>query len=216
MANQIRAFGLRQNNPTGKSLLIFRNRVKPRNQKYSAFAVGQISARTPAIPSLRGAIARRHERGAGCGGRESVRRATAVAGRDEPHERCAACKMIGAFADGEAVWFWHPLLVLSSRRLVGPTGHRQNLNPRMTVARRIRRRGERGISRKTIARGMPGLLRCTCGDYARVLCLIRTRGCGCSWHPAFPAPSVYLGEWFLQKLGRIAPRERGHIPSRLF
>ena len=33
-----------------------------------------------------------------------------------------ACKMIGALADGEAVWFWHPLLVLNSRRLVGPTG----------------------------------------------------------------------------------------------
>src|SRR6476661_888123 len=35
--------------------------------------------------------------GRGCGGRESVRRATAIAGRDEPRERCAACKMIGAF-----------------------------------------------------------------------------------------------------------------------
>src|SRR5258706_11024933 len=31
-------------------LLIFRNRVKPRNQKYSAFAVGQISASTSAVP----------------------------------------------------------------------------------------------------------------------------------------------------------------------
>ena len=40
---------LRQINPTGKSLLIFRNRVKLRNQKYSAFAVGQISARTSAV-----------------------------------------------------------------------------------------------------------------------------------------------------------------------
>jgi hypothetical protein len=50
MANQIRAFGLRQISPTGKSLLIFGNRVKPRNQKYSAFAAGQISATTPAIP----------------------------------------------------------------------------------------------------------------------------------------------------------------------
>jgi hypothetical protein len=38
---------------------------------------------------IRGAIARRHERGAGCGGRESVRRAMAVAGRDEPRERSA-------------------------------------------------------------------------------------------------------------------------------
>jgi hypothetical protein len=38
MANQIRVFGLRQINATGKSLLVFRIRVKPRNQKYSAFA----------------------------------------------------------------------------------------------------------------------------------------------------------------------------------
>src|SRR6266496_4799796 len=28
--------------------------------------------------------------------------------------------------------------------------------------------------------------------------LFRTRGCGCSEHPAFPAPSVSLGERFLQ------------------
>jgi hypothetical protein len=27
-----------------------------------------------------------------------------------------ACRMIGAFAYGEAVWFWHPLLVPSWRR----------------------------------------------------------------------------------------------------
>jgi hypothetical protein len=33
-----------------------------------------------------------------------------------------ACRMIGAFAYGKTVWFWHPLLVLNSRRLVGPTG----------------------------------------------------------------------------------------------
>src|SRR5258707_638824 len=33
---------LRQINPTGKSLLIFRNRVKPRNQKYSCFRLTQI------------------------------------------------------------------------------------------------------------------------------------------------------------------------------
>ena len=38
-----------------------------------------------------------------------------------------ACKMIGALADGKAVWFWHPLLVLNSRRQVGPTGLCTNL-----------------------------------------------------------------------------------------
>src|SRR5258705_9231894 len=45
------AIRVRQNNPTGKSLLIFGNRVKPQIQKYFAFPEGQISAMTPAIPS---------------------------------------------------------------------------------------------------------------------------------------------------------------------
>src|SRR6476646_9962097 len=114
--------GLRQINPTGKSLLIIRNGVKPQNKKYFCFRPTQIRCISWASCPTRGAIARRHERGAGCGGHESVRRATAIAGRDEPRERCAACKMIGAFAYGKTVSFWHPLLVLSSRRLVGPTG----------------------------------------------------------------------------------------------
>jgi hypothetical protein len=131
-------------------------RVQPLLQKYFCFRLTQISCISLDVPSRQeGRIARRHERGAGCGGRESVRRAWQSQGEMNLVSGQLACKMIGALADGEAVWFWHPLLVLNSRRLVGPTGRRQNLNPRMTVARRIRRRGERGISRKTIARGMP-------------------------------------------------------------
>jgi hypothetical protein len=49
MANQIRVFGLRQINPTGKSLLISRNRVKPRSQKYSASHPTQISSLIRAV-----------------------------------------------------------------------------------------------------------------------------------------------------------------------
>jgi hypothetical protein len=46
---------VRQNNPTGKSLLIFRNAVKPRNQKYSASPAGQINATSlPVSPDERG------------------------------------------------------------------------------------------------------------------------------------------------------------------
>jgi hypothetical protein len=46
---------VRQNNPTGKSLLIYGNRVKPRNKKYFAFAVGQISGMNlPVSPDKRG------------------------------------------------------------------------------------------------------------------------------------------------------------------
>ena len=58
-----------------------------------------------------------------------------------------ACKMIGALADGKAVWFWHPLLVSSLWRFYEPNRVRQNLNPQTTVTRRIRRRGEHDISR---------------------------------------------------------------------
>src|SRR5258708_40191851 len=41
--------------------------------------------------------------------------------------------------------------------------------------------------------------------------LFRTRGCGCSERPAFPAPSVSLGETVHAQLGRIAPRDRGVV-----
>ena len=62
-------------------------------------------------------------------------------------ERSAGAQTIGAEADGKTVWSWHPLLMLNRRRRVGPTGLRQTFNPPMTVTRRIRRRGERVISR---------------------------------------------------------------------
>jgi hypothetical protein len=46
---------VRQNNPTGKSLLIFRNGVKPQNKKYFAFPEGQNRAYLlPSRPDQRG------------------------------------------------------------------------------------------------------------------------------------------------------------------
>src|SRR3954447_22006695 len=58
----------------------------------------------------------------GASGRGSVGRAMAIAGRVEPRERLAACETNGACADGKTVWSWHPLLVSSWRRQLGPTG----------------------------------------------------------------------------------------------
>ena len=53
-----------QNNPMGKSLLIFRNRVKPGNQKYSAFVFTQISGTTPPVSrQMRGASRTSRTRG---------------------------------------------------------------------------------------------------------------------------------------------------------
>src|SRR5215217_9497220 len=63
-------------NPADKSLLIFRNRVKPENQKYSAFVLTQISLITPPVsPRMRGARDR-HERAVRCDGRERRARRT--------------------------------------------------------------------------------------------------------------------------------------------
>jgi hypothetical protein len=67
----------------------------------------------------------------------------------------------------------------------------QNPNPPMTVTRRIRRRGEHGISRKTIVQGMPGCSDCTCMLVCACYVHFCTRDRGCSKHPAFPAPSSY-------------------------
>jgi hypothetical protein len=48
----------------------------------------------------------------------------------------------------------------------------------MTVSNKPGHRGEHEVSRKTIARGMPGDFRCDRGDYARVPFSFGTRGCG--------------------------------------
>ena len=68
------------------------------------------------------------------------------------------------------------------------------INPSATVTRRIRRRGEHGISRKTIAQGTPECSVCTCMLVCAFPCASCTRDRGCSVHPAFPAPSDFEGE----------------------
>src|SRR5580704_4242544 len=62
----------------------------------------------------------------------------------------------------------------------------------MTVARKPGHRGEREISRKTIARGMPGVSGVTVVTNACAFYHC-TRGCGRIGRPAFPAPSEFRG-----------------------
>src|SRR5712664_1495948 len=63
---------------------------------------------------------------------------------------------------------------------------------------------------KTIACGNAGFFRWTCGDYARVLFSLCTRGCGCIGRPAFPTPSVFGAKNDAQFVG-AAPRDCGRV-----
>src|SRR5258705_6270959 len=115
--------------------------------------------------------------GRGCGGRGGVRRAIASRTND-------------AEAYGQVVSFWRPnagvkSAIRSAGDGVNKPGHR----------------GEREVSRKTIARGMPGRSGVTV--VTMLVCLFfHTRGCGCIGRPAFPAPSVFgEGETILQNSG---------------
>src|SRR2546429_6882681 len=80
-----------------------------------------------------------------------------------------------------------------------------------TVTNKPDHRGEHEGNRKTIARGMPGLLRCTCGDYTRVLTSHFAREASGALGTRHSLRPLFLGERFLQKLGRLAPRDRGVV-----
>jgi len=131
--------------------------------------------------------------GTECGGRGSARCADWIAGRALARERSAARQTNDAEAYGKTVWSWRPWLASSRRRRCEPDRVRDAANSPMTEARGIRLRGEHGISRKTIAQGMPGCSDCTCMLVCASTTISCTRDRGCSKHPAFPAPSS-LGE----------------------
>src|SRR5260370_7619985 len=82
-----------------------------------------------------------------------------------------------------------------------------------TVSNKPGHRGEREVSRKTIARGMPGETGVTVVTILVCFVLFRTRGCGCIERPAFPAPSIIEGHR-LANLERIPPPESG-APSEI-
>src|SRR5258706_5038767 len=80
-----------------------------------------------------------------------------------------------------------------------------------TVSNKRGHRGEREVSRKTIARGMPGETGVTV--VTTLVCLFfYTRGCGCIERPAFPAPSDLRRREIHAKLARKrAARSRGRV-----
>src|SRR5438067_3476664 len=66
-------------------------------------------------------------------------------------------------------------------------------NSPATEARGIRLRGERGISRQTIAQGRPDAPADTCMLVCVFSALIAHETSGASQHSAFPAPSDFSG-----------------------
>ena len=150
-------------------------------KKYSRFRHPQISTTNTASHPSRGALAIVTNVGMGCGGRGSVgrerdRRAKSFGLREragaQDERRCSPASQ--KFRRGCTI-----------RQSIGEDGSRtakpcgpgtrcwcqvgggfraqpgscKTVNPPMTVTRRIRRRGEHGISRKAIAQGMPDCLR---------------------------------------------------------
>src|ERR1700694_483400 len=61
---------------------------------------------------------------------------------------------------------------------------------------------------------MPGLFRCTCGDYARVLHLISHARLRVHWAPGFPCALCYRGRGCLHSPGAILPRKCGRMSRR--
>src|SRR3981189_735833 len=102
-----------------------------------------------------------------------------------------------------------------SRVVLTPRRRRQvggNSFPPMTVTKKPDHRGEHEVSRKTIARGMPGNPGVTV--VTTLVCfLLCTRGCGRIRRPAFPAPSEFRGQTFQPNSRENALRDRGGVPD---
>jgi hypothetical protein len=78
----------------------------------------------------------------------------------------------------------------------------------MTVTRRIRRRGERAISRKAIAQGMPDCLRFTCMLVCAFFAQLAHETAGAARIRHSLRPLIREGGQFLVKLARIMRRDR--------
>src|SRR5581483_7914631 len=75
-------------------------------------------------------------------------------------------------------------------------------------------RGERGVSRKTIAQGMSECFGNTCSDYARLLFPFANEAAGAVERPAFPAPSAFSeGHRFAKPGQNPAARMPSHVSS---
>src|SRR5207247_3413326 len=115
---------------------------------------------------------------------------------------------VGRAAYGQVVWFWHPWLVSSPRRMCRPDRARPHPSIRgRRWLNEFAHREEHEVRRKTIAQGRPDALRWTC----MLVCAFFVRNCtrdrGCSAHPVFPAPSFSMRANEDANLGQFMSRD---------
>jgi len=80
------------------------------------------------------------------------------------------------------------------------------------VARKPDHQGEREVSRKTIARGMPGEP-ATCGGLTRVFSFFTHEAADAHGAPGIPCALSMTGDYFRVNLARIARRDRDAMSS---
>ena len=186
--------------------------IQPPAQKYSALHRPQISGYFCAVPSRQeGRIARRHERGTGCGGRRQRQARSVFAGRlsvsghgAQDDRRCSVRQnrvVLASVAD----------VKLPVANWIQPD--RRAIKPAAMEAKGIRLQGELGISRQTIAQGMPACSGCTCMLVCVLFALFahETAGAASTRHSLLPLFFRGKGNW--AKLGRDPRRENAKLCS---
>jgi hypothetical protein len=128
-----------------------------------------------------------------------LRWAVAASGGFSPDETPAA--------DGKAVWSWRRDRGVKLARGIAPA----------TVARNAAHRGERGISRNTIARGKPGCPGCTCSS-TRVLSFLPVAHgtMGAVGARLSLRPPLLRGHDEMAQPGQVMPREYEDASSLYF
>ena len=136
---------------------------------------------------------------------------TFAASRLDTRGASRSSRTLGAGCDGR-VGDARRAALMRTAKLCGPdaptlaSSLRVN-NPQATVARKPGRRGERSISRRTIAQGRPDCFGEPVVDYARALFCLRAR-LRVHRAPGFPCALCFRGA-ILDQPGRIVPRESG-------